>query len=509
MDVNYKGFEWRDTARGSWVRDVDELETMYTALAKLYSASGRGFFHMTGHLSLRVGVPEGQSAASVGDKLDKALSQAWLALRFRHPTIASQVTLDPLTNKFVKEYALSSEGWLEKTFVRVSTGQTGAEWAIDDPPVPPLPTLNVVTPPSSDEGVVLRDLVFRSPHDIVDGVGALMLFDNYVRLAAEAFELGDAYESPSLQDPRLLENLSPPYRVAAAVPPEPSDFIKQRLESLAEADKLAASTPAEMALLPYKKGALAPGVHKRIEIKLSPEETSELSAACKALGATVTHVFHAAIALALRDLQPRTDSPRPVQYVGYLLRNERGRCVPPYHDHRHAAGVYHSISGDKLVVKMNVPSHTDVASTGIAGEEEKEEFLRIVAQMRDFYTTVRDDEQHYALAPHLIAKGIPELPAGGEQPTTIPPPSDTPSATISSMGRIDGVIAHQHGSIEIYNPWVTGEELRNSLGLFLGTFRGELALSAAYNDAWHGYDETFGFVRSCLDIVRSGLGVGV
>ena len=75
------------------------------------------------------------------------------------------------------------------------------------------------------------------------------------------------------------------------------------------------------------------------------------------------------------------------------------------------------------------------------------------------------------------------------------------------MGRIDNMIAHRHGAIEVYNPWVTGEELRSGLGLFLGTFRGELCLSAAYNDAWHDADSVMGFLRRCVDIVLSGLGI--
>ncbi|MCV5085065.1 hypothetical protein OFB78_31180, partial [Escherichia coli] len=41
-------------------------------------------------------------------------------------------------------------------------------------------------------------------------------------------------------------------------------------------------------------------------------------------------------------------------------------------------------------------------------------------------------------------------------------------------------------------PWVTGEELTNGLGVFLGTLDGVLCLSCAFNEAWHdrkGVDE--------------------
>lgn len=504
MDPAYSRFEWRDTGRGTWVRDADEPEIFYTSIAKFWEASGRSFFHMTGHLSLKVAVPGPQSQASVGQKLDAALAKAWLALRFHHPAIAAQVHFDPEGGgKFVKEYRLSASGWLEETFIRHSSSQSGVDFANSDPPAPPMPTLNVLAPPSEDASVVLRDLVFRSPHDIIDGIGTLLLFDNYVRLAAEAFEKGDSYEPPSLDDPALIKNLSPPFRVAANIPAEPSDAIKQRLKDIEAADK-ADSPDVEDVVLPYRKGAVVPGVHKRVELTLPPEQTAKLTQACKDLGASVTHVFHAALALTLRDLQEKAPAPRPVRYVGYLLRNERPRCVPPYNGHQHPTGVYHSTSAEKLVVEMTVPGRDGDSPTA---ETQRSDFLRVVGQMRDFYTAVRDDQEHYALAPHLWARGTPALPPAGEKPLTVPPPSESPSATISSMGRIDGIIAHRHGAIEVYSPWVTGEELRSGLGLFLGTFRGELSLSVAYNDAWHDSESAIGFLRRCMDIVHFGLGV--
>ena len=500
MAVDYSRFKWRDTGRGTWVREIDEVEAFYSAIARLWEASGRQFFYMTGHLSLKVAVPDGQSKSSVEQKLDAALSKAWLALRFDHPSIAAQVKFDLASGKYLKEYPVDSKGWLDETFVQISTGQTGLEWANSDPPAPPISTLNVVSPPSTDDKVVLRDLVLRSPHDILDGIGTLIIFNNYIRLAATAFDKGDAYEPPSLQDPSIFERLSPPFRVAAAVPSELSEKSKERLASIAES-KANPPSNADLVILPYKKGAMVPGVHKRVEITLSPEETSKVTAACKSMGVSVTHAFHAGLALALRDLQAKSENARLVQHVGYLLRNERACCLPPYNDHRHPTGVYHSTSAEKLVVEMKVPGTNDASTTG----EQKAEFDRIVKQMCGFYTAVRDDKEHYALVPHLFGQDSPPLPKNGEKATTVPPPSDAPSASISSMGRIDNIIAQQHGAIETYHPWVTGEELRSGLGLFLGSFRGELCLSAAYNDAWHSGDGVMEFLCRCLDIVKAGL----
>jgi hypothetical protein len=65
----------------------------------------------------------------------------------------------------------------------------------------------------------------------------------------------------------------------------------------------------------------------------------------------------------------------------------------------------------------------------------------------------------------------------------------------------------RHGSIELFSPWVTGEELKNGIGTFLGTFRGELAFSAAYNDAWNDKEKIVMFLEDCLTVVKTGLEV--
>jgi hypothetical protein len=44
-------------------------------------------------------------------------------------------------------------------------------------------------------------------------------------------------------------------------------------------------------------------------------------AACRGIGVTVTHAFHAAAALAIRDRQERRRKPRKVRYINNILAN--------------------------------------------------------------------------------------------------------------------------------------------------------------------------------------------
>lgn len=508
MSQAYPSLIWRETLPGVWQRDVDEAEKFYYALAKLYEGSGRMFFAMTGHLSVSVEIHQGQTREAVEQRLETALRHGWLALRYNHPTIASRVSHHPATGQVIKTYHTclgdkERDAWLAETFVPIATGETGEEWANSDPPAPKIPTLFGLKPQAAASNAVRRDLVLRSPHEIVDGIGTLHMFNNLIRLVADAYEAESSYKIPSF-DGSETKNLSPPFRVAANVPTEMTERQKQHL-SKQNAHKAAASQDhgdIKVLAVPYQQGNNAPGKHQRVALDFSERDTAALIAACRGLKATVTHAFHAAIAMAVRDVQERSSKPQQVRYVNYILRNERKSCVDPYNTPKHAVAVYHSVSGRALTVDMTLPATGDAVDPA----DRVSEFRSIIEKMRHFYEAVRDDADHYALSLPIWEAGCPELPKSDALPP-VPPPNPKPSASISSMGNVDSIIASKHGQIAVDKPWVTGEELGNGLGLFLGTFRSKMSLSAAYNDAWHNKAEVEDFVHRCRDIVLTGLGL--
>ncbi|OLN97793.1 hypothetical protein CCHL11_02514 [Colletotrichum chlorophyti] len=504
MEATYPELIWRQTSPGTWQRSIDEVEEFYSSLATLYEGSGLMFFAITGHASLTIDTAELPSSTSPESLIDDALRKAWLALRYDHPTIASQVTQDLTTGKWTKTYRQfqdekDQQAWLEQTFVPVTTAQSGVEWANSQPPAPKIPTLFILSPQSNEEGVVRRDLVLRSPHDIIDGIGTLTLLNNLIVHASKALSEGIAYALPNF-DGSETSNLSPPYRVAANVPPVLTDAQTKRLAEMAAQKASATEAPGIQVLdLPHRRGATLPGRHQRASLTLDKHQTARLVGACKSANATVTHVFHAAIALVVRDIQTRGPEPKRVRYVNYILRNERATCQPPYNTPKHPAALYHSLPGQSLIVDMDLPA---------AGGESPgdDEFLPIVQLMKEFYHGVRNDAEHFALAPTIWAAGTPPVPTH-PRPLPVPPPKTHPSVSISSMGRVDSIIAPKTGAIEVHDPWVTGEELGNGLGVFLGTFRDELCLSAAYNDAWHTEADVFDFLKRCKDVVFRGFGI--
>lgn len=456
---------------------------------------------MTAHVSFSVPREAGSLA------LVAALSNAWLQLRYDHPTIASWVEYDQQSDGCKKIYkalndenTLQRQAWLDQTFRIVSNGQNGKEWCNSDPPVPKLPTIFLIIRSNTTiDDKYKADVVLRSRHDIVDGIGCLQLLNNLFKHASLFLENPN---SPLPKFGNEWKNLSPPLRVAASIP---ASLQPKQQEQLMQISKTNSSLREniDIASLPFKRGPVVPQRHQRVELTLDLEQSSSILDSIKHTGASVTHVYHAAIALLLRDLQSRGSQERRVRYISYSLINERPLCKEPYSTPQHAASVYHSASIPSLVIDLTVPSSSEEQATS---EAKKEEFTSVVEQVKSFYLTIRDDKEHISLVPTYWAQSTPSYPVGPGVPP-VPAPNETPSISISSMGVIDSIISPKHGHFELQSPWVTGEELGSGLGFFLGSFRGRMCLSAAYNDAWHDGDEVLRLLRDCNELVAQGLGV--
>ncbi|KAL4812734.1 hypothetical protein BDW67DRAFT_178499 [Aspergillus spinulosporus] len=495
-------FEWKLTQPGRWERDIDEVEEFYASLAKAFEGTGRVFFAMTGFISFSVPVQPGTPLQEVENRAEEALKSAWIRLRYDHPTIASRVQYDTAGRRYKKIYetltdVASQRQWADETFQVVSERMSGLEWCNAEPPVPALPTLFLIRAPATDDQVFRADLVLRAHHDIIDGMGTLLLFHNLFTLAAEAYGQV-SYKLPQFGNEWL--NLSPPLRKAAEIPATLSPEHQGHLREILEYNS-ALKTGVEIASPPFQRHIALPGKHQRVAVTLPESKTARLLAKCRALGLSVTHAYHASIALAVGTLQDRRETERTLRYISYCLINERHHCRDPYSTSAHPASVYHSVSGKGLAIDLTVPP---LASPSITPMTE-DIFLPVAEHVRDYYLEIRNNEEHIKLVPAYWAMSI--LPYPESEPPAIPPRNETPSASISSMGVLDKVIQHQYGSISVDDPWVTGEELGTGLGLFLGTWKGRLTLSAAYNEAWHGKEEVLDVLNRCNDIVFQGLGL--
>ncbi|KAG4430205.1 hypothetical protein IFR05_014307 [Cadophora sp. M221] len=390
------------------------------------------------------------------------------------------------------------EAWMVETFKIVDNGQTGETLANTDPPVGRYATLSLITPPEmrvSSQQHLRRQILFRSHHELVDGIGALTLLNNFLHHAATSFA---AETDQSIDFGDEYRNLSPPLRIASGMPQSPSFDQKTKLAKIQSANT-AARAGVQALNLPLSSTIQAPGNSLRSAIHFSSQESKEIIAKTKSLRATVTQVFHAAIALAVRDLQPKSSQAREARYFSYSLVNLRHCCIPPYHKPRHAASVYHCVSANHLVVDLTVPA--DSASTT---EQTPEEFLATLNQVRDFYQNAKIDADYLSIVPSLFSAVTPAYP---DKLCEVPSPNQSPSVSLSSMGIIDRIVQPKQGPFEVTEPWVIGAEYSTGIGAFLGTWNGVLCLSAVYNEAFHSKAEVLDILESVKRIVIEGLEV--
>lgn len=503
--------EWHEVSPGRWEHHVDEPELFYASLAKTWEAINRSYFAIMGYVQLSLVLSEEDTIPEAEARVETALRKAWRRLHYDHPTLASVVEYDSPTKTCKKVYQTfkndaAESDWLDASFKPVNNGQTGLEFCNSDPPVNRHATLYLITPPEARDKqrqkLIKRDIVFRCRHDAIDGIGTLMLLDNLLAHAAKAYTAEDNYAEAVFGDE--WRNLSPSFRTAARVPPAPTDAQKERARTIG-ASHTAAQESAEKTLgIPFKSGNTTPGNSQRAAIYLNREETFAILEKCQRKHISVTHAFHAAIAIAVRDIQPRSDHEVQGRYINYCLVNLRKFCTAPYNSSLHPATVYHSTSGRPLIVDLAIPPsiHELTPHTGSAVEE----FSSTVSQIKQFYQSVLSDPDHIAMTPLYFKAITPPYPELKQH--EIPSLNPNPSVSISSMGVIDNIIRpEEHAPFQVGGPpWVMGDEYSTGVGLFLGTWKGEMSLSAGFNEAFHEMEDVVGFLEKVRDVVTRGLG---
>ena len=517
-DSNSKDLDWLECRPGRWERNIDEVEQFYTSLETCYEATGRKAFFMTGHITVSTQISHDALVSSQDQcgRLESAFKQAWCQLRAEQPTIAAWVEHDEARAVFRKVYedvhvngdsGISSlDTWSAATFKVIRTSQGVDEWCNSDPPAPALPTIFVLDTPKSrmnlrERNVIERSIVLRSPHNIMDGIGTLMLLNQLCKKASTCF---DALKSK--QDPQTSTNeskrLSPPFRIAGRVPLRPSEEEQRFLTQLRRANETQREG-VNVLTIPFNQNATIPGKHQRVAITLGTAQTTSLLRRCKATGISVTHAYHSAIAMAMRDLQEAGACDETVHYICYCLLDERERCSPPFDGQGYSAAVYHSVSGEQLAVDLRVPAR----GSSSRSESQAKDFQRLAETFKRYYNSVKNDSQHLSLTPEYWKASTPAIPSHGPDGIRpIPKPNLSPSVSLSSLGLVDRLIDSGHGALEIDDPWVAGEELGTGIGCFLSTFRGRLTWSAAYNEAFQDAQAVRNFLWRVHSLVILELG---
>ncbi|KAL1881083.1 hypothetical protein Plec18167_003625 [Paecilomyces lecythidis] len=490
-------FQWTKSPRGRiWIRDLDECERFYRAVIR----NGSGCYPVTACASFVITFGSGgdfSGAINHEKEVEKALRKAWIMLRYDHPMLGSRVKYDEegkangRLKRVYEAFANSEEekDWVENTFKAIDVeygDMDGLNWFNEH-------AISCFEVPT----VFL--LKSKEKKRNVDQITAATLFE----YAAEAFEEGEKYSLPEWGNEH--ERLSPCLRVAAGIPDRVSDSLSKRFQEIQINNGSMYTHPALLGLPPSSSASsqTSPKM-QRLSMCVSRHLSEKVLRACKAIapGVSVTHVFMAALASVLAELQPQKEEPYPARYVNHSMINLRPYCREPYNSPGYAAAAYHTISAQALGIDVTVPS-----SVGNSGNINN--LSEIAVKLRDFYNSVRQvsssEEPHeqILLAPFTF-KGF--TPPAGSDPHAVSNPPFCPVA-LSSIGNIASLVTRKHGPFELTNVWAASEPLGAGVALFLGSWDGQIQLSGVFDAKYHNGQYVEKFLNRILNCVYEGLGI--
>ena len=443
---------WKETSPGHFERPIDSMEKFFLALARATLAPNREHW--------AVSVFARFDAEASQEDTESALRQAWKTLRYDCPHLACALYEDTIVYEVPDQPAL--DDWLNETFIVVPAATTKENLLASFRPTA-LATLHYF--PHTSE------IMLHTSHWRFDGVGAISLLHNLFTAMAEPRQIQFGDEGKCLSPGR----------------DEAANFISSDEKAKEAAKDLFMQLITNLPSIGFPAQNLdqPSGGTRRCELVLDIGSTSAIVSGSKKRGLTVTTALHAALLIALEQLNS-CHSSSPKIYTTYGVFNIRSLLKPPFNDSTaHPAGTH--LIGLPLVVQLS--TYADHAT-----------------KLKEFYKQ--------RLPPSIdshIDQGIivdytnmtAEL-AGQPPPPELPAPSEP---ILSSLGLMDRYLKPNYGKIAVKEFWVGVEETTPQMACYLWTWQGRMTLSALYNETF--YDEGFvqDLLRLVIDIVKMELAI--
>ena len=448
---------WKETAPGHFERPFDSIEMFFVALARETAPINRE------HYSLNIAA-RFQAPFSAEDAV-RRFKNAWITMRYDHPEIASMLQGD--TKVYEIPDAAGLDAWLRETFVVAADDATVEELVASFQPRS-LAMIHFL--------LHSREVLIHTSHWRMDGIGGINFLNNFFAAAAKPRPIKFGDEG---------RNLSPCRDEAASFITAGIGHDECQIDQ-ASTDLLATLTDnmPSLGLATDSPQAVMPQGTRRLEHRLNTITTSRVVSACKAMNITVTVAVHSAMIQATQQLASAETAGR--KYASWGLFSLRPDLPYPFSETAaHATSV--NVMGLPLVV---CPST----------------FRENIVQLREFYKQPLPTSAHSTLAPIMIpySNKIVQMVSQPPQPDT-PPPSEP---VLSSLGVVDAYLDGVHGEVEIRGFFLGGEIDTRQIMCHLWTWRGEMVLSACYNEAFYERRSVRGYLARTFAILLMELGIG-
>ncbi|KAK6333131.1 hypothetical protein TWF718_010954 [Orbilia javanica] len=397
------------------------------------------------------------------------IKSAWKTLRFYHPIIAVTINSDEAELVYqVPRNGEEIEQWIkESVIVSDGTGKSGTE-VLRDQAVPR--SGQVYWIPEK------REVVLHFPHQISDGIGSIILLNNFLRILRTGETILD--EEFGNEVGRLPGSLfdtlgGKEWRdVNFGLNSEEFEKAEDIAKKFLGNDSISVSIQEGVG-----SGTLPTVPYGRVEYEFDEEQTDKIVKACKDKGITVTNAVMAANAFEmLKYGNGKKEGPTISNLVSVnyrpLIEEEKGRL---------------QAGGNMFVDTFSV------------FEVDKEKgFEHLAKEVKQELDRWKNDVSYISYSP-LIVDRLEEAARQGVSEGKI----GSSGFVVSSLGIVEKYLVE-----EVKDFWFGISVASVGAGcLFIWTVRGRLKIAVCFNEAWFEGGVIEGFVEGLAGGLRKGLGL--
>lgn len=378
-------------------------------------------------------------------------------MRYNHPQIAS-FAYEGMKIYDVPDIA-TVDSWLADTFI-VTPTRTANDMLASTPPSS-LPTLYYL--PESSQ------VVLRSSHWRIDGIGALHLLNNYLATLADPRQVDFGTEE---------RNLSPGLDEAANFP---MNATEEDVRAATKLFELYTDNQPSLGIPTTSANDIA-GATCRSALTLPPATTSAIISACRMRELSITAALHAALIVATKQLVSHQS---PVKnYTSWGTFDLRPYLQSPYNSVAHPVSVY---------------------SVGLPLSLKPSTFSSNAVYLHSYYKQLSSSPSPNAKLPSYLAEYVRKMTDSVKQSTPASTPA-TATPVLISLGKIDDYIDRTYGDdIELSDFFLATEVLTRQLTFYVWTWRDSMSFSICYNGRFHTEDFVSNFVERVKGVLFEGL----
>jgi hypothetical protein len=435
---------WTETRPTIYERPIGENENFIKLVGDRAHPLGREHWSVTSSATFIL------QKTSDETELTRQCREAWIALRFEHPSIASRAEGENLVYNVPDGDSL--EAWADESFIVPEAGTSMDDLVASLRPSRYVQAYLLLPKPS---------IVLHFAHWRTDGYGALHLINAYLEQLSAVID-GKQNGTNDLKWGEELCRLVPSLEEVLDLPAESAP------EVIATAQKYMATAALHRGAVGLKTSdgvepTTVPRGTRSTRLNLTPAETHAVKEACKARNISVDAAVHACCAAVTYSGAAKDARDKP--YTSTMRFTLRPHLPGPYGGAEFAAALY---TGGYM---KQVPAHQSWAENAAQYNKEYEggitpEFLQ--------------SRRQYAKDILKVLQQVPPVP----MPVTT-------EVDISSVGDAEKLVHPLHSGLsgevvlEVSDVSVGVETLSRQIYCFFWLFRGQLELSLVWNESFY------------------------